>query len=439
MNKADLKAKWSKYCDTDKLVNNTMKLLKDYGHKYTEHGVCVLLDKYFAQKEPLIKLFATSKNYIGDMRIVVTKDFDRNINGDEIYYFFRSFHSNIDTNQMLKNTDANGKVMMDYLFAGKHVFNLDNLPSAEMKEEQLAKLRQFDYRWGDMAANRVAFLEFSNYVNYFAGVYYSTLQKDYTADKNKKEIPLLKCGTKTSRAFNKVCNYYGVDQFKQYNKLFAQYADLVSDLSRKMRFVISLNPLDYLTMSHGVSWQSCHNIRNGGWKGGTLSYMLDTTSIITFVIDNTEGPIHTIPKYYRQMYHYENSLFIQNRLYPQGNDGATNLYEKFRGFIIEEFADLLHIDGDWATNIGPGYCTQHIIESKGKHYRDYNHNSSCSIFYPKAKANTALGHKMTIGHEGICVNCGAEHSVSGRLNHQYSSDCNFKRDYEDFDSWLDEL
>lgn len=439
MNKADLKAKWSKYCDTDKLVNDTMKLLKDYGHKNTEHGVCVLLDKYFAQKEPLIKLFMTSKNYIGDMRIVVTKEFDRNINSDEIYYFFRSFHSSIDSAQMLKKTDANGKGMMDYLWAGKTVFGLDNLPNAEDQEERLTKLRQFNYQWGDIAKNREAFDEFCNYVYQFQNIYYSTIQKDYTANPNKKEIPLLKRGTKTSRAFNKVCNYYGVDQFKNYNKLFAQYADLVSDLSRKMRFVISLNPLDYLTMSHGVSWQSCHNIRNGGWKGGTLSYMLDTTSIITFVIDNTEGPIHTIPKYYRQMYHYENSLFIQNRLYPQGNDGATNLYEKFRGFIIEEFADILHIDGDWTTSIGSGYCTQHVIESNGKHYRDYNHNSSCSIFYPKEKAKTALAHKMTIGHEGICVNCGATYSVTGRLNHQYSSDCNFKRDYEDFDSWLDQL
>ena len=66
MAKHDLSEKWSKYCNTDKLVDDIMELLRENGHRCSEHGVCVLLDTYFTNKEPLIKLFMTSKHYIGD-------------------------------------------------------------------------------------------------------------------------------------------------------------------------------------------------------------------------------------------------------------------------------------------------------------------------------------------------------------------------------------
>ena len=151
--------------------------------------------------------------------------------------------------------------------------------------------------------------------------------------------------------------------------------------------------------------------------------MLDPSSIITFVINNLDEPIHTSPKYYRQMFHYKNGLFIQNRLYPQGNDGATNLYDKFRGFMIEEFTDILGVEGKWDAQSGAKICVNHIVDDKGVHYRDYKYNNSCSIFYPHAIEDEALNQKVTIGADGICVNCGAVYSTGGRLNHKYKSDC----------------
>ena len=231
---------------------------------------------------------------------------------------------------------------------------------------------------------------------------------------------VLKAGTKTSRAFNKVCVNYGVDKFDGYNKIFAKYADLVSELTREMYFVISVNPLDYLTMSVGINWQSCHHIRHGSYKGGCMSYMLDGTSMITFVVENVEGPIHEIPKVYRQMFHYNNNyLFLQNRLYPQGNDGATDLYSKFRGFVTDEFADLLNVANNWEVSNVAG----NRIESSGTHYCDYYYNASCKMFAPTSKNSALRSGEMTIGHTGICVNCGKENNRSGGFNHNDSRDC----------------
>lgn len=113
---------------------------------------------------------------------------------------------------------------------------------------------------------------------------------------------------------------------------------------------------------------------------------------------------------------------MQNRLYPQGNDGATNLYDKFRNIVIEEFSNILHVDGEWKTNVGTRQCDHHVI-SEGTHYRDYYYNSCCSIFYPASKENEVEDHQMVVGHDGICIICGGTCSIAGRLNHAYKSDC----------------
>jgi len=437
MNKKELSQKWSKYCDTDKLVDNTMALLTEYGHKNTEKGVCSLLDTYFTNKEPLIKMFMTSKHYIGDMRIVIEKEFDRDIDGREIRNFFVNFDAKFYTNELLQFKDDKGKELLDYMLTGKKVLSTDNLPNEKQQQERMETFGQFDY---DTRATRKSLQnrdDFWDHISYFHKTYTSTIPKDLQkhADRNS---PLLKRGMKTSRAFNAVCTHYGVDKLHPeekvvngvtkttypYNKLFAEYSDLVSGLTRKMQFVISLNPLDYLLMSHGVNWQSCHNIYSGGCKGGTLSYMLDKVSIITFVVDKIEGEVYKIPKVYRQMYHYDGNLFIQSRLYPQGNDGATNLYDKFRDFMIEEFAELLDTEGEWKYKVGPNECVKHIQNAEGsQHYPDYNYNRSVSIFYPANNEPSALRKVMTIGHMGICVNCGKAYRDHGRLTHYNARDC----------------
>ena len=274
----------------------------------------------------------------------------------------------------------------------------------------------------------------------FKYINHSKLQKDLFFS-DVKEVPVLKAGTKTSRAFNKVCHIYGVDKLNPqtvqvttedgqtvektvypYDKLFAAYADVVSELERNMYFIISLNPLDYLTMSMGVNWHSCHSIAHGGWKGGCLSYMLDTTSIITYVLTDLEDSLHEVPKVYRQMFHYDNGLFMQNRLYPQGNDGAVNLYDKFRNIVIEEFHDLLNDGEEWEVEIGPDKCKAHTY-STGVHYVDYNSRGDCSIFYAKKNSDKIRNHIMTVGHDGICTRCGVRHSNSSYLYHTRRNEC----------------
>ena len=433
MNKQDLKSKWAKYCDTDELVDDMCNLLGTYGHRYTESGVCKLLDTYFTNKEPLIKLFITSNHYIGDMRISSVKEFDRRVSSYEIASFFSSLHTKLHSEQLLKYEDGEGKTLTDYLLTGKKCIDIKNLPSATKQSEKLKKVSRFNSVNMATRESDEALDNFYEYMAHFRSVYTSTMQNDYKLPDTEK-CPVIKKGTKTSRAFNAVCKYYGVNKLAPaeetverdgqmvkrtvypYDKVFAQYADLVSDLKRKLHFVISLNPLDYLTMSFGVNWNSCHNIRGGQYQGGCLSYLLDSTSIITYVVDNLDAPIHEIPKVYRQMYHYDNHLLVQNRLYPQGNDGAMDLYEKFRNFMIEEFTELISADGEWKCCVGAGHIGC-LVTSEGTHYTDYYNHNSCSVFYPVEYEPTVGARRMTIGHNGICPHCGEAYTSSRNLSH----------------------
>ena len=119
MNKADLKQHWGKYTDTDKLVDDIRALLTECQFRNSEHGVCTMLHIYFTNKEPLIKLFQKSKNYIGDMRIATEKEFERDNNRNNIYNAVSWFNRDIGADKIVRTKqDEFGKTISDYLCTG---------------------------------------------------------------------------------------------------------------------------------------------------------------------------------------------------------------------------------------------------------------------------------------------------------------------------------
>lgn len=437
MNKTDLKTRWGHYCDTDRLVDTTMRLLSKHNHRNTEHGVCKMLDTYFTNKRNLIDLFQTSEHYIGDMRIVFDVELERENSQYEVRYFCDSFLKEVGARKLLvSKVNEQGKQAKDYLGTG-----ISKLSPKDLLKESITKqltkvnenLAQFNEDDEYMPTVR-KYNGFANLISYGFRENYTSTVGDYVISRAEQMTPPVKIpeGMKTSRAFNKACVEYGIDKAPNYNKLFAKYSDLVSGAKRKLKFFMSLNPLDYLTMSFGVNWSSCHSISShGGWCSGTLSYMLDETSIITYVhsaipTDIEEGKI------YREMFHWENNLLIQSRIYPQGNDGATDLYKTFRGFVQKEMAAMLNESNAWVKK--SERCST-FTQTTGTHYADYNSNGSCNASYIKARVpeSNAVVH---IGHNRICPHCGREmeygDASTSSLTHY---DCILD---EDAASWLDE-
>ena len=431
MFKAELKEHWGMYCDTDKMVDDMIALLTKYHHRCTEHGVCEILNTYFTNKKHLIDMFMTSDNYVGNMRICVNVELERTSNGDEITHFCENFPSRIGASTLFyKYTDENGKTLQDYSRTGVKKLKARNLCYGNFRDVITVN-----------AANRKKFCNdgmtkesYQKYEGFFHAIYsfrYSrnaiidseTINKLTQYEINGKFVG----GMKTSRAFNRLCSIHGVDKLPDYNKLFAEYADMVSGLKRKLKFYISLNPLDYLTMSFGNSWSSCHTIDKNNERGmpnsysgmhcgGTLSYMLDGTSIITYM-HNKAIEDHEEGKIYRNMFHFDEGTLVQGRIYPQGNDGATDLYRVFRRFMQIELTKLLNLRADdWVKRTG--VCGNNVA-SYGVHYQDYNHFSGCNVSYPR-EMPSASSHMMAVGHTRICPYCGntvSDEEDGGWLSH----------------------
>ena len=424
MIKADLKSKWSKFTDTDKLVDDIMRLLKEANWRCTEHGVCTVLDTYFTNKSNLIELLQKSDNYAGDMRIVKTHGFERERNGNDVSLFCADFPERVGARDIvLKKVNSDGKTLADCLETKVKKFDVSELEKETFMESLNGfanAINGFDNN-GNTVDSSLSYNEFLNIISQFRYVCSTTLDDAHvTRIKNAAPSKSLKVakGMKTSRAFNYVCNLYSVDSAEKYNKIFAYYADMMSGLKRKLQYVISVNPYDYLAMSLGNSWSSCHNIKtHGGWCGGTLSYMLDGTSIVTFCVDTAED-VQTGPKIYRNMFHYGENILMQSRVYPQGNDGNTDLYKVFRELMHEEMTTMLDIsENKWNVYAGPQYCKS-ATTSIGSHYKDYHSNRACNISVPLAKIDTVeFNGNLHVGHMGLCVACGEPLTHSNELSH----------------------
>lgn len=426
--KANLKEAWGQYCDTDKLVDDVMSLLTKYNHRNSEHGVCTMLNEYFTNKKDLIELLQKSEHYMGDMRMMIDIELARENNARDICDFCDNFYVNVGASKLLlKYEDENGKKLEDYLRTGVKYITAKDL----MKREVVSKLKKttdVQSKFADDGATIASHAnenECYNVVRKFRGVSLSTINKEFSDSMDEKYK--VREGMKTSRAFNRVCGFYGVDKLPEYNKLFALYADMVSGLKRKLKFFISVNPIDYLTMSFGVNWASCHTIDkenrrhmessyHGMHCAGTVSYMLDATSIITFVHDHADVDFANEGKIFRNMFHYGKDILVQARVYPQGNDGNIDLYSVFRNYVQNELTPLLGLtDTTWRKKENGNVSNN--VRSCGAHYRDYTSFSSCNVSYPRERSESR-DNVIEIGHRSICPFCGREiNEGNGVISH----------------------
>lgn len=467
MNKAELKSRWGKYTDTNKLVDDIRELLTRANYRNSEHGVCTMLDVYFTNKEPLIKLFQKSPNYNGDMRIVKMHDFQNIISSNVISNFCFYFIPNMNIrNALLKNRNHQGKTLAECYSVGKKTLKIADLEEFSATFNEISRnISEFGHdgytteSWQNLSI-------FEQIINLFGKISNSALtvsqmESLHTCNPNIQLVP----GMKTSRAFNTICHHYGVDtydinyqvkikphaKYKDgcdvpdsligsikiiqeihddyitligvsqpihkkhltliYDHLFAQYADLVTNKKHPLQYVVSLNPYDYLTMSYGNSWSSCHHIGNHSSRcGGTLSYMLDSSSIITYCVSpNTD--VRTAGKVYRNMCHYQDGILLQNRLYP-ATENRSNIRTEFNQLIQEEMSTILELkENKWIEDDTYSYD----IHSYGAHYPDHSSSYNRTVMISPEKLTKHPS--LNIGHTGICVYCGESYSANNNLCH----------------------
>lgn len=90
-------------------------------------------------------------------------------------------------------------------------------------------------------------------------------------------------------------------------KYFFEDKELLTTVQDAMNLVISkckfsgylhlsVDPLDYLTISeNNYGWRSCHAL-DGDYVAGNLEYMMDNATIICYIDDNTQVQLHSFPE-----------------------------------------------------------------------------------------------------------------------------------------------
>ena len=376
--------------ERDMLINEMETLLDEYDYVYSTISLNEIIDEWARQKASLIEAFKKHPNYIeGKFLIAFDCDYSREIE-----------------TQPLRN-------FRDWLIYNVVEHMVDGLPE-DINKQRIEDNRAYlpdDLFW---------FFDELHHIKT------RTIDEELTTKINKL-VPNVHAhtGQKTTKVINKLLTYLGYNKHPDYNREFAKYADALSPITIKRHTILSINPLDYLTMSFGNSWASCHTIDKenrrgmpnsyqGQYSSGTMSYMLDPSSMVFYTVDKSYNGTDywTQPKLIRQMFHWGEEKLVQSRLYPQSNDGDTDVYTPYRNIVQEVMTTILEVPNLWTLSKGCSAASRYIY-SYGTHYRDYNHFESCSLSRLKGSENE---NAFTVGANPICIECGARHEISETIN-----------------------
>lgn len=228
----------------------------------------------------------------------------------------------------------------------------------------------------------------------------------------------IKCasGQKTSRIIGRLCRQFHVDAHSRYNSVYARLSDALNPLQIQKTAVLSLYPCDFLEMSNkDNTWISCHNIRDGGYQAGALSYMTDSVSMIFFTVDNevTEN-FHRFPKRNRQMFFYRDRRLFQSRLYP---DEQAELNRQYRSLVQKAIASCLGEPNFWKLITDRDKLDECCITVSGsRQYHDYAYYGNLSLLKAADGSVPSYESCFEIGAPPLCVCCGRPYQDRGALS-----------------------
>ena len=223
-------------------------------------------------------------------------------------------------------------------------------------------------------------------------------------------------GQKTSRLVQKMISSWlpSILSDESFRLNYGQWSESISATKELYTFCLSVNPADYMLMSHGHKWSSCQTIQpglvpngenyRGAYKAGAISYMNDAFSAIAYTVKQGEqADIDTpfSPKLNRQVCFIspESARVSLSRIYPAAQDSPFyDLFEKSVTEILSECFQLEAVTWESDHDI-------RIRQEDSMHYPDYDNFSSC-IRHRKHKAVDSWSLSFHAGGSCYCLSCG---------------------------------
>ena len=384
----------------------------------TEEGIAANLETSLYMKNPKLMRFKENPWYNGNLQLVMPIKVKRDVSFSSAKRCLNSMIDNMFDEP--KSATPEGKYPSDFIeeMAGSKVISFDEIKNGYTKAIISKLHEEFD---GDLCSRRTQTLIdkmihaidiVKNNIDERISVEQAEALNEWFELDKKKFI----AGQKTSKVVKRILDMSN-NYMEYYNDLFTTFGNAINQYESDGYFVVSLNFLDYLRMSDGVSWSSCqttdyHNTRHmsnhyhGAYVQGCLSYANDGVSMVTYVIDaKGADPNHPDRTYKinRCMFHVSDDFkqIIQGRVYPNGRDDSscTNVYDTY----FDNFLKIMGLNKSDYYLVGRADENCNVRDC-GSNYRDYYEYSDPRLFLANGKSNDI----MKIGNIGYSCADGDE-------------------------------
>ena len=244
-------------------------------------------------------------------------------------------------------------------------------------------------------------------------------------------------GTKFKKG-TRVAKVIGSIVPKQYvHEAQTAYSMFNQSIKTKGKLVISIDPIDFITMSTNSSgWRSCHRVNGGEYATGPFSYLMDNCTAVCYIASSVPTCINGVQfsnKTWRQLMVIspDHSFMTTLRQYPSRN--AVNstaicnlLVENLEGYSFRDIgvSEIQSLTRDYFEERDD--CGEYL---ERRHYSDIENgafNKGSLIYNKYFNEDNVIENdnlKPLIGTDVPCLACGTFHDGDNPI-------CEYCQDYE---------
>lgn len=211
-------------------------------------------------------------------------------------------------------------------------------------------------------------------------------------------------GMKFSKALSRIMERMKYSHSKR-DEVLTRYSQVLNEKTLSGKLVISVNPVDYYTMSVGENWGSCLSPGNE-YSTGAFAYAKDKRSILTFLI-SSNSVVEDVP-----MKKWRRLLVLDESQEGVINIGASKGYP----FDAPELTDVL-LEDIWKTLNIESPMIRHDLKdvyrfignkSAMNSYSDFGLRNTCYIYsnLSREQYEGKLSINLSTGSHVDCLVCG---------------------------------
>lgn len=243
-------------------------------------------------------------------------------------------------------------------------------------------------------------------------------------------------GAKVMRVLQKIAKEFDLPDFE----IFRNHISRITEIRKsKIKFTLSIHPLDYMTMSDNANgWESCMNWTQGpgSYRAGTIEMMNSPVVVVAYITTKPYYPANTsiewTSKSWRELIIVHPNTICSVKSYPYYNIA-------FDKALVNWFADLVEEKTEWRYN---RKLPQESLESASyikawkdkddyfllnfetnEMYNDFGNTDNYGIFSINPPDNKY--HTFTINYSGLmtCMCCGEDGYWSDDTETVVCEDC----------------